>query len=349
MLFSQVSAIAADEATASVTPISGYVDFSASVSSSADSSGTQTLSTISFFSKDDSIPEPSEIFTVYLANSDGGSRINPTQNTAQVTVLKSDGNNGVFGFDEGSSSAIATEPGTASLLVNREAGLLGSVLVAWEIYQINNGVISSTPAVEDFDPAAGVIMFEEGEMQQELRLVLADELVPELQEEFVVMLVTAVANDSEVSSTPFSGAYINTTISQSTVTVRENDYPYGLFQFATSTPAPGISITPATVMPQLTVRESDGTVTVYVVRAQGTVGTVSVEYFTSDGSATSQGLDPDFTPSAGRLDFSGDTVVGSFQVNLLDDNVAELGKTFYINLTNPQGGMYYAISMYGFV
>ena len=320
--------IATDEATESVTPVSGYVDFAA----------TETSGMFAFSSKDDSTPEPSQFFTISLANSNGGSRIDPALSSAQLTVLKSDSSNGVFGFDITSRTASASEPGTVSLLVNRERGLFGSVLVAWEVYQLNNGVVSTLPAMEDFDPVASILEFEEGEMQSELRVMIADELVPELQEQFIVMLVAAVANDSEVSSTPFSGAYINTTISQSTITVGENDFPYGLFQFVTSPPTPGVPITPATVPPVLNVRESDGIATIYVVRAQGTVGTVSVEYFTFDASATSQGLDPDFTSAAGRLDFSGDTVVGSFPIILLDDSAAELGKTFYINLTNPQGG-----------
>ena len=222
--------------------------------------------------------------------------------------------------------------------MNREGGLFGTVIVEWEIYQLNEEVVSSLPAVEDFNPATGIVEFEEGEMQRELRIMVANELVPELQEQFIVTLVAAVSNDSEVSSTPFSGAYINTTISQSAITVDENDFPYGLFQFATSPPTPGVPITPATVAPVLNIRESDGIASIYVVRAQGTVGTVSVEYFTFDDSATSQGIDPDFTSAAGRLDFSGDTVVASFPIILLDDSVAELGKTFYVNLTNPQGG-----------
>ena len=327
-LCSQISDIAAEVAAQSVTPVSGYVDFSA----------TQTSGTFNFSSKDDSIPEPSQFFTVSLADSNGGSRIDPALSSALLTVLKSDSSNGVFGFDTASLSSSASEPGTLSLLVNREGGLFGAVSVAWEVYQQNDGVVSSLPATEDFSPPAGILEFEEGEMQRELVLTVANELVPELQEEFVVMLVAAVANDSDVSSTPFSGAYVNSTLSQSAVTVGENDFPYGLFQFVTSPPTPGVPITMATITPVLNVRESDGMATIYVVRAQGTVGTVSVEYFTSDGSATSRGLDPDFTAAAGRLDFSGDTVVGSFSVALLDDSVAELGKTFYINLTNPQGG-----------
>ena len=308
--------------------MSGYVDFAA----------TQTSGTFTFSSKDDSIPEPSQIFTVSLINSNGGSRIDSTLDYALLTILKSDSSNGIFGFDVASRSASASEPGTVSLLVNREGGLFGSVIVAWEVYQLNDGVVSSLPAMEDFNPVTGVLEFEEGEMERELRVMVADELVPELQEQFVVTLVAAVANDSEVSSTPFSAAYVNTTISQSTITVDENDFPYGLFQFVTSPPTPGVPVTPATVAPVLNVRESDGIASIYVVRAQGTVGTVSVEYFTTDASATSQGIDPDFTSAAGRLDFSGETVVASFPIILLDDSVAELGKTFYINLTNPQGG-----------
>ena len=323
-----MSDIATDEATESITPVSGYVDFAA----------TQTSGSFTFSSKDDSIPEPSQFFTVSLANSNGGSRIDSALNSAVLTVLKSDSSNGVFGFDTDSRLASASEPGTVSLLVNREGGLFGAVIVAWEIYQLNDEIVSTLPAMEDFSPAAGVVEFEEGEMQRELRVMVANELVPELQEQFIVTLVAAVANDSEISSTPFSGAYVNTTISQSTVTVGENDFPYGLFQFATSPPTPGVPITPATIAPVLNVRESDGIASIYVVRAQGTVGTVSVEYFTSDASATSQGIDPDFTSAAGRLDFSGDTVVASFPIILLDDSVAELGKTFFVNLTNPQGG-----------
>ena len=329
-LYSQVSDIAADEAAESVTPISGYVDFTA----------TQTSGSFTFSSKDDSIPEPSQFFIISLANSNGGSRIDSALNSALLTVLKSDSSNGIFGFNSDSRSASTSEPGTVSLLVNREGGLFGSVIVEWEIYQLNNGIVSSLPAMEDFNPAAGILEFEEGEIQRELRVMVADELVPELREQFVVTLTAAVANDSEVSSTPFSGAYVNTTISQSTITVNENDFPYGLFQFVTSPPTPGVPITPATVTPILNVRESDGIATIYVVRAQGTVGNVSVEYFTTDASATSQGIDPDFTSAAGRIDFSGDTVVASFPIILLDDSVAELGKTFYINLTNPQGGTY---------
>ena len=342
LLCSQVSAIAADEATTSLTPISGYINFTSSQSSSAssiESPGPQRSATFSFSSKDDNLPEPNQLFAVYLANSNGGSRIDPAQDSAQLTVLKSDGSNGVFGFDVDSRVASATEPGFVLLQVNRERGLFGSVLVAWEVYQVIDGVVSTLPAIEDFDPSAGILEFEEGDVQQDLRLVLADELVPELQEDFFVMLVAAIANDSEVNSTPFSGAYVNTSISLSNVTVDENDYPYGLFQFVTSPPTPGVPITPATAMPVLTVSESVGTVTVYVARAQGTVGAVSVEYLTSDDSATSQGLNPDFVPAAGRLDFSGNEVVASFQVSLLDNTIAELGKMFYVNLSNPQGGM----------
>ena len=193
--------------------------------------------------------------------------------------------------------------------------------------------------MQDFDPASGQIEFLEGETQQQLYLEAVNELVPELVEDFIVVLVSADAADNQTSSTPTSGASIDVSLAQSNLTIEENDYPYGLLQFVTSPPTPGTQILPAVVLPELFVDESDGTITVYVVRAQGNLGTVSIEYITQDGTASSTGVGPDYISSAGMLTFGPDDVVQSFMVTLLDDLIPELGKTFFINLTNPGGGM----------
>ena len=68
-------ALASDAAAAAVTPTSGYLVFPAGV----------TLQEIMATSKDDSIPEPSQFFTVQLGNTDGGARIETRQNTASLT------------------------------------------------------------------------------------------------------------------------------------------------------------------------------------------------------------------------------------------------------------------------
>lgn len=68
-------ALASDAASAALTPISGYLLFSAG----------ENLQSIMTTSKDDSIPEPSQFFTVQLGNTDGGARIDTEEDTAILT------------------------------------------------------------------------------------------------------------------------------------------------------------------------------------------------------------------------------------------------------------------------
>ena len=84
--------------------------------------------------------------------------------------------------------------------------------------------------------------------------------------------------------------------------------------------------------------ESAGTVTVYIVRAQGTLGTISVEYLTRDGTATGSGVSPDYVATAGSAEFGPSDRQVSVELELVDDEVPEREKLFYVSLTNPAGG-----------
>ena len=172
--------------------------------------------------------------------------------------------------------------------------------------------------------------------------MVANDNIPELEESFSIALVSAVALDNETSSTDTSGASISANGSEGAITVQENDFPYGLMQFATSLPpVSGDSFVPAaTVAPVFNVMEEDDIITVYVVRAQGTVGTVSVEYQTVDGTATSLGTRPDYQNSVGTLTFPDGVQVQSINIILNDDSTPELLKEFTIQLSNPQGSMF---------
>ena len=237
----------------------------------------------------------------------------------------------MFGFDPSSVTMTTSEGARLSFLITRSEGTFGDVSVYWEIQQ--SGVLASL----DFAPYEGQVDFVESQLNGTFEVMVVDELVPELQEDFIVVLASAVANDNQTSSTPLSGASIDPASNQASVLVTENDSPYGLLQFVTSPPLPGVTITPATQPPELFVEESIGMVTVYVVRAQGRLGDASVEYVTSEGSAVSGGGSPDFVPTAGTLGFSGDMLVQVVNVTVLDNQLPELQKTFYVNLTNPSG------------
>ena len=164
-------------------------------------------------------------------------------------------------------------------------------------------------------------------------------MVPETTTNYTVRLVTAASTDGYISTTPTSGASINDTLSVSIVTVPENDYPYGVIQLATSAPALGDPFTPlAASVPVLEVTESAGNVTVYAVRAQGTIGSVQVEFSTEDGSALAGVINPDYVSQAAIISFTDGERVKSIQLQVLDDAIPELGKQFFVNLSNPSGG-----------
>lgn len=86
----------------------------------------------------------------------------------------------------------------------------------------------------------------------------------------------------------------------------------------------------------LTVGEESGSATVAVRRAGGTQGMVSVDYATSDGSAT-EGAD--YTAASGTLIWSdGDGEDKSFSVTILDDSESEGSEMVNLALSNPTGG-----------
>ena len=240
----------------------------------------------------------------------------------------------MFGFDSSSLSNTVEETGSVSLSVQRLQGDYGSVTVHWEIRDIPGGTVATT----DFDTASGTLEFTEGDRQKTLIVQPTDEVVPELNEAFVISLTDAVSNDGFTSSTPTSGASINSSFDISNLTVTENDYPYGLLQFSTTIPPNTGLILAADTMPELSVRESAGTVTLYIVRAQGNLGRVSVEYLTIDGTATEAGVTPDYVSTAGLAEFESNDRYVSVELSLIDDDTPEREKVFYVGLTNPAGG-----------
>ena len=84
-----------------------------------------------------------------------------------------------------------------------------------------------------------------------------------------------------------------------------------------------------------TVNETAGTATVSVVRTGGNTGAVTVEYATSDGTATAGS---DYTQSTGTLSFATKETSKTFTIPIGDDSATEGSETVNITLTNPTGG-----------
>lgn len=81
-----------------------------------------------------------------------------------------------------------------------------------------------------------------------------------------------------------------------------------------------------------TASEGDGSVTFTATLSFASSGTVTVDYATSDGTATA---DEDYTPISGTLTFDPGQMSQSFEVTVLDDALDEAEETAVITLSNP--------------
>lgn len=81
--------------------------------------------------------------------------------------------------------------------------------------------------------------------------------------------------------------------------------------------------------------ENSGSITISVFRNLGTYGAVSVQYATSNGTATAPG---DYTATSGTLNWAnGDSATKTVQVPITDDSTGEIDETFTFTLSNPVG------------
>lgn len=97
-------------------------------------------------------------------------------------------------------------------------------------------------------------------------------MIPEVDEHFTVNLTSVVPTDG---STPTSAAILRPGFTEVNITIQQSDYPNGLLQFMSSVPVTNETISPSTSQFNLDVRESAGVLTLHVVRAQGTLGTLT--------------------------------------------------------------------------
>lgn len=84
-----------------------------------------------------------------------------------------------------------------------------------------------------------------------------------------------------------------------------------------------------------TVDENAGIVTITVMRTNGSDGTITIDYSTSNGSATAG---TDYNAASGTLTFANGEITKTFNIILLPDSLTESNETFNITLSNPTGG-----------
>src|SRR5262249_37339143 len=81
--------------------------------------------------------------------------------------------------------------------------------------------------------------------------------------------------------------------------------------------------------------ENGGTATITVTRTGGSDGSVTVNYATSNGTATAGS---DYTATSGTLTFAARETSKTFTIPTLDDTLVETNETVSLLLSSPTGG-----------
>uniref|UniRef100_A0A8C7EBG5 Adhesion G-protein coupled receptor V1 n=1 Tax=Nothoprocta perdicaria TaxID=30464 RepID=A0A8C7EBG5_NOTPE len=316
----------ATPAKSDLHPVSGYLEYRQG----------ETNKSFIVSARDDKEEEGEELFILKLISVRGGARIPQENTTARLRIQKSDNANGLFGFTGACIPETAEEGSTISCVVERTRGALDSVYINYIISQVDSTGINYS--VTDFSNSSGTITFLPWQRSEVLNLHVIDDDIPELNEYFQVTLVSAVSGDGKLGSTPTSGASIDPEKETTDISIKASDHPYGLLQFSVGLPPlPGDKmILPASSVPRITIKEEVGHIRLLVVRAQGLLGTVVVDYRTVPLRAFSP---RDYQATAGTLEFQPGERYKYIIVNITDNAVPELEKDFKVELLNPEGGV----------
>jgi hypothetical protein len=245
----------------------------------------------------DSATESDETFAVTLSSPTVAGLGSPSSST--VTITDDDG---IQTIALSSATSSITESGGPLLLTVTRAG--GTTGVATVNYATSNG---SASAGSDYENTSGTLIFTAGETSQNISVPITNDTATEGNETFTVTL-----------SSP-TGASLGTP-SASTVTIVDDDGTAAVLGFSASA---------------YSVDEDGGSVTITVKRSGSETGSKSVNYATSDGSATAGS---DYTATSGTLTFTDPDTSMTFVVPISDDPSVEGDETVTLTLSGPTNG-----------
>ncbi|WP_294091128.1 Calx-beta domain-containing protein [Sphingomonas sp.] len=291
-----------DYATAAGTATAGS-DFTTTNGTATFTNGATSV-TITVPIIGDTVPEPTESFTVTLSNATNGATIGTGTGTVQINDNDA-APTGAFEFagtaavDEGNSG---TTPITFT--VNRTGGASGIATVDWAIDF--TGVANPANAADFAGATNGTLTFGDGETSKTITLNVAGDFAIEADEGFRLLL----SNNSFGTSI---------TTSATTGTIRNDDV------------AGTVSIGNVSIM------EGDaGTQNAVITLTRtGGQGNFMVDYATADGTATAGS---DYSATNGTATFLNGATTTTITVPIIGDTNIEGDETFTIALSNASGG-----------
>jgi M6 family metalloprotease-like protein len=193
--------------------------------------------------------------------------------------------------------------GSGNIILTVNRGLSNSGVAAKFSYTTANGTAT---AGADYTAASGIITFAAGELSKTITIPILDDAVYEGDETFTVnltdVLLTQIKNPT------------------ATVTIHDNDTPTALIGFDPNS---------------YTVNESDGSATLTVTRTTVTTGTLTVDYATSNGTASAGS---DYSATSGTITFADGETSKTITVPVSEDAIYEGNESFKVTLSNQSDG-----------
>lgn len=255
-----------------------------------------TTATVRVIVRGDTLREGNETFFVNLTRP-----INATLSDNQVvgTIIDEATDTGLPALSIYDNSY--SEGYQMSFTINMSAPVNQSVTVA---YATADG---TAMAGADYQPVSGTLTFAPGQTSQSIYVQTINDMAIEPNETFFVNL------SNPTNATLADGQAVGTINNDDQAGEFRFSYPYGEYR----------------------VNESSGSATITVSRSSGSSGTVTVQYATSDGTATAGA---DYTAASGTLTFAEGVTQQSFTVPIIDDADLENSETIQLTLSNPTGG-----------
>ncbi|XP_059909463.1 adhesion G-protein coupled receptor V1 [Gadus macrocephalus] len=233
-------------------------------------------------------------------------RLGPrTQAVAQVIVEASDD---AFGTLQLSAAAVRVAEDYVGPIINvtRTGGIFADVSVKFRAVPITATVS------EDYSVASTDVVLLEGESSKAVPIYIINDLVPELEESFLLELINQT-----------TGGAVLGELTRTIITILPSDDPFGAFVFQAD---------------PVTLEEPESgsvEVTLPIVRTAGTIGTVAVRWqATVDG----QPATGDLRPASGEVSFAPGETRKTLRVEVLADDLPEITETIKVELTGASNG-----------
>ncbi|HXG47945.1 MAG TPA: Calx-beta domain-containing protein, partial [Methylomirabilota bacterium] len=243
--------------------------------------------------------------------------------SAVLNIADDDVDHGVFNFLSPNYYTVESAL-RADITIIRTNGASGPATVHFFTRTSTNTPIAT--ANVDYLPAAQTLFFAQGETSKVVRVTLREDNLVEFDENIELVLTNATGGAKLPGGLPNS-------IATATLTIIDPDFPPGRLSFDAAIFA---------------TNETAGLATISVRRSGGNSGSVSIDYATGDGTATTPG---DYLGVTGTLEWDdGDSDTKTFTIPLVTDGIVDGApfETVNLRLLNPRLGMVSNTNLFGF-